>query len=65
MPLVSENPLEPKKLPSSSTQVVPKTQTVLARTVFHEATAALGPLMNGNQTQEELDTLLDDLEELR
>ncbi|EDR01261.1 uncharacterized protein LACBIDRAFT_295616 [Laccaria bicolor S238N-H82] len=44
---------------------VPQTQTVPARTVFHEATAALGPLMNGVQTQEQLNTLLADLEELR
>ncbi|KDR79615.1 hypothetical protein GALMADRAFT_43066, partial [Galerina marginata CBS 339.88] len=41
------------------------TETVPARTVFHEATAALGPLINGVQTQEQLDTLLADLEELR
>ncbi|KAF8801635.1 hypothetical protein BYT27DRAFT_7069354, partial [Phlegmacium glaucopus] len=41
------------------------TQTVPAHTVFHETTVALGPLMNGVQTQEQLDTLLADLEELR
>jgi hypothetical protein len=64
-PLVSANPLEPKKLLLASTLAVPQTQTVPARTVFHEATAALGPLMNGIQTQEQLDTLLTDLEELR
>lgn len=64
-PLISANPLEPKKLLASSTPAVPQTQTLPARTVFHEATAALGPLMNGIQTQEQLDTLLGDLEELR
>lgn len=64
-PLVSANPLEPKKVLPSSTPAVPQTQTLPARTVFHEATAALGPLMNGIQTQEQLDTLLADLEELR
>ncbi|KAJ3516162.1 hypothetical protein NLJ89_g1290 [Agrocybe chaxingu] len=41
------------------------TQTVPSRTVFHEANAALRPLMNGIQTQEDLDDLLDDLNELR
>jgi hypothetical protein len=64
-PLASANPLEPEKLPPSSMPAVPQTQTVPARTVFHEATAALGPLMNSVQTQEQLDTLLADLEELR
>ncbi|KAF8815063.1 hypothetical protein BYT27DRAFT_7081003, partial [Phlegmacium glaucopus] len=34
-------------------------------TVFHEANAALAPLTNGIQTQEQLDELLDDLNELR
>ncbi|KAF8876528.1 hypothetical protein CPB84DRAFT_1752403 [Gymnopilus junonius] len=43
----------------------PSTQTVLAWMVFHEAMAALAPLMNGVQTQEQLRELLDELQELQ
>ena len=35
------------------------TQTVAARTVFHEAQAAIQPLIAGIQMQEQLDNLLD------
>ena len=35
------------------------TQTIAARTVFHEAQAAIRPLIAGIQTQEQLDNLLD------
>jgi hypothetical protein len=57
------NPLD-----SSSAQLrnaVPPTQTVGAREVYHETHAALKPLINGVQTKEELDELLQDLDELR
>lgn len=37
----------------------PPTQTLPARTVFHEAQAALRPLLTGVQTQEQLEGLLD------
>ena len=40
------------------------TQTIAARTVFHEAQAAIRPLIAGIQTQEQLDTLLDSLQEI-
>ncbi|KAF8952819.1 hypothetical protein BDZ97DRAFT_1680633 [Flammula alnicola] len=64
-PLVNSNPLQHVQQPPSSTPAPPATQTIPARTVFHEATAALGPLMNHIQTQEQLDKLLDGLNELR
>jgi hypothetical protein len=35
------------------------TRTIAARTVFHEAQAAIRPLIAGIQTQEQLDALLD------
>ena len=57
------NPLD-----SSSTKirsVVPATQTIGAREVYHETHAALKPLINGIQTKEDLDELLQDLDELR
>ena len=44
--------------PQVSTAPVP-TQTIAARTVFHEAQAAIWPLIAGIQTQEQLENLLD------
>jgi hypothetical protein len=55
-------------LNSSSAQLrnaVPPTQTIGACEVYHETHAALKPLINGVQTKEELDELLQDLDELR
>ena len=43
----------------------PSTQTVGARTVNQEATAALRPIIEGVRTQEELDDVLDDLRDLK
>jgi hypothetical protein len=45
-------------LPHAPNAPVP-TQTIAARTVFHEAQAAIRPLIAGIQTQEQLDALLD------
>ncbi|KDR72296.1 hypothetical protein GALMADRAFT_126504 [Galerina marginata CBS 339.88] len=58
---IHANPLEL----NPGTPTPPPTQTLPARTVFHEANAALAPLTNGIQTQEQLDELLDDLNALR
>jgi hypothetical protein len=63
-PHILSNPLQHKQQLPSSTTSLPQTQTVPARTVFHEATAALGPLINGIQTREQLDDLRDDLNDL-
>ncbi|KAF9457960.1 hypothetical protein BDZ94DRAFT_1227071, partial [Collybia nuda] len=41
------------------------TQTIGSRTVFHEAQAALRPLLNNIQTQEQLDTLINRLDTIR
>ncbi|KAF5383675.1 hypothetical protein D9615_003671 [Tricholomella constricta] len=61
--LVTANPLQTPK--HHTPPVPPPTQTVPARTVYHEANAALRPLTSAVQTQEQLDELLDDLDELR
>ncbi|KAF8813318.1 hypothetical protein BYT27DRAFT_7205888 [Phlegmacium glaucopus] len=50
------NPLQ-----NSSQQGPPPTATVPARTVLHTAEAALRPLLNGVQTQEQLDALIRNL----
>lgn len=55
-PIITSNPLERQP----STPAPSQTQTVPARTVYHEAAAALGPLMNGIQTREELTDLLEE-----
>ena len=67
MPSVVSNPLEPPRpaMPTSSAAEPLPTQTIPARTVFHEANAALAPLINRIQTQEQLTELLDELQELR
>ena len=44
---------------TSSTPPVQPTTTLGARTVYHEAQAALRPLLVGVQTQEQLDSLLE------
>ena len=41
------------------------TQTVPAPTVFHEAQAAIRPLLSAVQTQEQLDALIDSLHDLQ
>ena len=58
------NPLSPSKQ-SNSSIVTPGTQTVAARTVFHEAQAAIRPLLSAVQTQEQLDALVDSLRDLQ
>jgi hypothetical protein len=62
---IQPNPLEDQKDVSSSAQISSKTQTVPARTVFHEANAALRNMITGIQTQEQLDDLINDIEELQ
>jgi hypothetical protein len=57
------NPLSPTK--KSNAIVTPGTQTVAARTVFHEAQAAIRPLLSAVQTQEQLDALVDSLHDLQ
>jgi hypothetical protein len=57
------NPLESKPTLTQRQGVLP-TQTVDAREVYHEAQAALKPLLNGVQTKEELDELLQDLDQI-
>lgn len=56
------NPLESRH---TSTPAPLQTQTIGSRTVFHEAQAALRPLLATIQTQEQLDTLVDRLETIR
>lgn len=65
-PLLS-NPLSPSKQSKGSVEktFTSATQTVAARTVFHEAQAAIRPLLSGVQTQEQLDTLVDSLSSQR
>ncbi|EDR08148.1 uncharacterized protein LACBIDRAFT_297917 [Laccaria bicolor S238N-H82] len=58
-------PTNPLKLHHVSPSAPPPTQTVPARTVFHEANAAFALLANGIQMQQQLDELLDDLHDLR
>jgi hypothetical protein len=41
------------------------TQTIPARTVFHEAQVAIRPLLSAVQTQEQLDALVDSLHDLQ
>jgi hypothetical protein len=56
--LIASVPSNPLQLqPWVSTTPVP-TQTIAARTVFHEAQAAIRPLIAGIQMQEQLDNLL-------
>ena len=57
------NPLSPTK--QLNPIVTPGTQTVAARTVFHEAQAAIRPLLSAVQTQEQLDALVDSLRDLK
>ncbi|KAG6912960.1 hypothetical protein DXG01_010809, partial [Tephrocybe rancida] len=68
LPAMSQAPLiTPNPLHSSAHQTPaapPPTQTVAARTVYHEANSVLRSLTNGVQTQEQLDDLLQDLGEL-
>ncbi|KAG6815837.1 hypothetical protein H0H93_008927 [Arthromyces matolae] len=63
-PLIEANPLQVSVHRAATVPPNP-TQTIPARTVFHEANAALRPLTNGIQTQEQLNDLLQDLEDLR
>ncbi|KIJ08366.1 hypothetical protein PAXINDRAFT_88940 [Paxillus involutus ATCC 200175] len=58
------NPLKSKPTLTQRQGVLP-TQTVDAREVYHEAQAALKPLLNGVQTKEELDELLQDLDQIQ
>ncbi|KAE9385190.1 hypothetical protein BT96DRAFT_781557, partial [Gymnopus androsaceus JB14] len=44
---------------------IPRTATVPARLAYHEAHAALRPLLAGVQTAEDLDDLVDQLNEIR
>ena len=44
---------------------IPRTATVPARLAYHEAHAALRPLLAGVQTAEDLDNLVDQLNEIR
>lgn len=41
------------------------TQTIAARTVFHEAQVAIWPLIAGIQMQEQLDNLLDSFQRIQ
>ena len=60
------NPLSPRKYPTTPTDgFSTATQTVPARTVFHEAQAAIRPLLSAVQTQEQLDALVDSLRDLQ
>ena len=61
-PAPQSNPLQPP--PCVLIAPIP-TQTIAARTVFHEAQAAIRPLIARIQTQEQLDTLLDSLREIQ
>lgn len=64
-PLFS-NPLSPIKHSKAPTEGFSLgTQTVPARTVFHEAQAAIRPLLSAVQTQEQLDALVDSLHDLQ
>lgn len=58
------NPLDTRSKDRLNTPTAP-TETIGARTVNQEAQAALRPLLAGVQTQEQLDTLVDRLEDLR
>jgi hypothetical protein len=58
------NPLETRAAVAAS-RLDPPTQTLPARTVWHEAHAALKPLINGATTQEQLDRLVGGLHALR
>lgn len=57
---VTSNPLENQ----SHTQNLPTT-TLPAREVLHSAEAALRPILNRIRTQEELNDLLNDIDNLR
>lgn len=61
---IPPNPLASRQSPIHDPAPAP-TQTIPARMVFHEANAALAPLTNGIQTQEQLCDLIEDLHELR
>lgn len=58
------NPLEH---PQSTAffQPLSSTETVSARTVYHETQAAIKPLISGVRTQEQLDSLLDHIQIIR
>jgi hypothetical protein len=64
-PLIHPNPLQEQKSNPFTVLLPVQTQTVPARTVYHEANAALRPLISGIQTQEQLDDLINELGELR
>lgn len=56
----------PLHMPSSMDDLPPPpTQTLPAREIYHEATAALRPLMNAVRTQEELEDLLEGLRQVQ
>jgi hypothetical protein len=61
--LISHRELGPQSNPLQHQPLAPNmpipTRTIQARTVFHEAQAAIRPLIAGIQTQEQLDALLD------
>jgi len=60
------NPLSPTKFSKSPAKGFSMgTQTVPARTVFHEAQAAIPPFLTAVQTQEQLDALVDGLRDLQ
>ncbi|KAF8805821.1 hypothetical protein BYT27DRAFT_7103600, partial [Phlegmacium glaucopus] len=48
----------------TSTAPIP-TQKIPAQTVFHEAQAAIRPLISGIQTQEQLDELIGSLQDIQ
>ncbi|KZV90778.1 hypothetical protein EXIGLDRAFT_616493, partial [Exidia glandulosa HHB12029] len=54
------NPLDASRITPA-----PPTTTLPPQTVYHESQAALKPLLNGIQTQEELDSLLTQLGDIR
>lgn len=58
-PLHYSNPFETGSTPT------PPTQTLGARTIHHEATAVLRPLLEGVRTSEDLSELLESLRDIR
>jgi hypothetical protein len=63
--LFTSAPSNPFQLQPQAPTTPVSTQTIGARTVFHEAQAAIRPLIAGIQTQEQLDGLLDSLQEIQ
>lgn len=63
--LITTAPSNPFQLQPKASTTPGSTQTIEARTVFHEAQAAIRPLIAGIQTQEQLDGLLDSLQEIQ